>query len=370
MKKFFVLSVLILFVFAACHNKSGRYRISGEIAGVDSGKVYLFKAGIGKAPVVEDTADVVNGFFKMEGNAGKQATFHLLRLDKKKYFAEFFLEEGKTEINAYKDSLINTTKISGSRETEIFNIFLKELSSLQQKMNKYKQEYQTAASKGNQQDMDRIQADFQASSDNMIVYTKNFIRENNSSVVAPFILYNQLASSLDYKQLKELTDTLSPELKDSEYMSKLDEILNKKAKTALGAVATDFTMKDTEGNDFTLSSLRGKYVLIDFWASWCSPCRSENPNVVKAYNSYKDKGFDIVGVSLDKDKAAWIKAIKDDNLTWHHVSDLKFWNNVVARTYGVQSIPYNLLLDKEGKILAVNMRGESLIKKLKEVMPE
>ncbi|MBK5202933.1 MAG: AhpC/TSA family protein [Prolixibacteraceae bacterium] len=370
MRKIIVLSVVILFVFAACQNKSGNYKISGEIAGVDSGKVYLLKPEVGKAPIVEDTADIVNGNFEMEGTAGKYATFHLLRLNKKQYFAEFFLQGGKTNITAYKDSTINATKISGSSETDIFNIFIKELASLQQKRNKYKQEYQAAAAKQNQQEMDRIQADFQASSDNMIVYTKNFIRENNNSVVAPFILYNQLAPSLEYDQLKELTDTISPELQGSEYMSKLNEYLSRKAKTAIGAIASDFTMKDTEGNDFTLSSLRGKYVLIDFWASWCSPCRKENPNVVTAYNNFKDKGFDIVGVSLDKDKKAWVKAIKDDNLTWHHVSDLKFWNNVVARTYGVQSIPYNLLLDKEGKIIAMNLRGENLSKKLKEIMPE
>jgi len=370
MKKIIALSVVVLFVFAACQNKSGKYMISGEIAGVDSGKVYLLKPEMGKAPVIEDTANVVNGNFEIKGTAGKYATFHLLRLNGRQYIAEFFLEGGKTEITAYKDSTINATKISGSRETDIFNVFIKELASLQLKMTQYKKEYQIAASQKNQQEMDRIQADFQASSDNMIVYTKNFIRENNNSVVAPFILYNQLASSLEYVQLKELTDTISPELQGSEYMIQLNEYLSQKSKTAIGAIASDFTMKDTQGNDFTLSSLRGKYVLIDFWASWCSPCRNENPNVVKAYNNFKDKGFDIIGVSLDKDKDAWVKAIKDDNLTWHHVSDLKFWNNVVARTYGVQSIPYNLLLDKDGKIIAMNLRGENLSKKLKEVMPE
>jgi len=369
MRKIIALSVVVLLVFAACQNKSGKYQISGEIAGVDSGKVYLLKPEMGKSPIIEDTVDVVNGNFKIEGTAGKYATFHLLRLNKNQYFAEFFLEGGNIDITAYKDSSINATEISGSSETDIFNVFIKELASLQQKMNKYKQEYQIASSQKNQQEMDRIQADFQASSDNMIVYTKNFIRENNSSVVAPFILYNQLASSLDYDQLKQLTDTISSELQGSEYMSKLNEYLSQKAKTSVGAVASDFTMKDTEGNDFTLSSLRGKYVLIDFWASWCSPCRQENPNVVNAYNKFKDKGFDIVGVSLDREKGAWLKAIKEDFLTWHHVSDLKFWNNVVARSYGVQSIPYNLLLDKDGKIIAVNLRGEALINKLKEIMP-
>jgi len=119
-----------------------------------------------------------------------------------------------------------------------------------------------------------------------------------------------------------------------------------------------------------LSSLRGKYLLIDFWASWCGPCRQENPNVVKVFNQYKDKNFHILGVSLDREgqKEKWMKAIHDDKLTWTHVSDLKFWNNAVSRQYGIQAIPQNLLLDPQGKIIAKNLRGEALVKKMQELL--
>jgi len=131
-------------------------------------------------------------------------------------------------------------------------------------------------------------------------------------------------------------------------------------KLAKGEVAPDFTQNTPEGTPLTLSSLRGKVILIDFWASWCGPCRKENPNVVRLYNQYKDKGFDILGVSLDRAKDRWVKAIEKDGLPWHHVSDLRGWSNVVAQTYGVRSIPHTVLLDREGRIIARNLKGAQL----------
>ena len=140
-------------------------------------------------------------------------------------------------------------------------------------------------------------------------------------------------------------------------------------KTAIGAVAPEFSMNDTEGKAIALSSLKGKVVLVDFWASWCGPCRQENPNVVKVYQKYHSKGFEILGVSLDQRKEDWLKAVKDDNLTWIHVSDLQYWQNAAARLYGVNAIPQSFLLDKDGKIIAKGLRGEQLEKKLAELFP-
>jgi peroxiredoxin len=139
-------------------------------------------------------------------------------------------------------------------------------------------------------------------------------------------------------------------------------------RVAVGQKAPDFTLNDPEGNPVSLSSLQGKYVMIDFWASWCRPCRQENPNVVRMYNKYRDKGFEILGVSLDEDRNKWVKAIEDDQLTWTHVSDLQRWGSAPGKLYGVNSIPHTVLIDPAGIIIANNLRGAALEQKLQEIL--
>lgn len=172
----------------------------------------------------------------------------------------------------------------------------------------------------------------------------------------------------DIPALENAYAKLQPPAKKLVYTSQLEQFIADRKIGMVGSQALDFTQNDMEGKPVSLSSFKGKYVLVDFWASWCGPCRGENPNVVSAFERYKSKNFTVLGVSLDQVKPNWLKAVKEDNLNWTQVSDLQYWNNAAARLYHIQSIPANLLIDPSGKIIAKNIRGEELHKKLEEVL--
>jgi peroxiredoxin len=233
--------------------------------------------------------------------------------------------------------------------------------------------YGVAQQSQNVTEMTRIQQEYTIMQTRLLdsskSYAKNFVFTNRNSIVAPYFSLVYLPEAGKEDLLKSVYDTLTPAVKKSYFGTKLEELISSMSKTSIGVMAPDFTQNDPAGQPVSLSSLRGQYVLVDFWASWCAPCRQENPNVVNAYNAYKDKGFTIIGVSLDQDKAAWEKAILDDKLTWTHVSDLKYFENAVAKTYGIRSIPASFLLDKEGRIIAKDLRGDALAIKLAELIP-
>lgn len=194
---------------------------------------------------------------------------------------------------------------------------------------------------------------------------RNFVEDNVDSYYALNVYYfNVLGNKFDPEEIEPLFLRFPEHLRNSELGKKTWDKIQTGKRMTTGSVAVDFTQNDLNDQPFTLSSLRGKYVLVDFWASWCVPCRQENPNLVKAYEALKDKNFEIVGVSLDQNKSAWENAVKTDNLPWIHVSDLQGWKNEVSTLYGIASVPQNFLINPEGIIIGTNVRGEKLTETL------
>ena len=378
MKKIFSLSVLVFSIFQV--QAQGKFTIKGDVSKVSLPvtKVYLSYYADGKSTM--DSSDVVNGKYSFTGTLGDPLMASLRAkyqedpnsksiraISYNRDIKQFFLENAKITI-ASSDSFANAN-IKGSKAHAEFVKWQEQQKPENERGAELNKQYSELYKKKDQAGMDKLEAEFDKLTASKNVKNKQYLAENPSSPIAMFIFRQYAGYDINADEAEPVFLALSEKLRSGPAGKEMAEKIEIAKKTGVGRMAMDFTQNDTLGNPVSLSSFKGKHVLIDFWASWCGPCRQENPNVVKAFNNYNNKGFTVLGVSLDQPNAKdkWMKAIHDDNLTWTHVSDLKYWKNDVAVQYGIQAIPQNFLIDPQGKIIGKNLRGEALNKKLEEL---
>lgn len=349
MKNLSILFLLFPFVLlsqnAISQGSSKTYTINGTIKGLpDGATIDLLNGNTGQP---ENSATVSNGKFVLKGKVD-YPDFKLITVNKQPKYIQLFLDNSNVTLVANKDS-IEQADITGSPTHEDFKRFL----SLVKKYEAYFVPNGASDPQG---------------LNNAINTLEDFVKNNPNSYVSPIALYKSYQLSENTKKLEELFNGLSATIRETPIGNYISNQIAESKFNQIGQLLEDFSQDDPSGKAIKLSSYRGKYVLVDFWASWCGPCRQENPNIVNLYKKYKGKNFDVFGVSLDKSKQPWLDAIQKDNLTWMHVSDLKGWNNEVAKKFRITSIPQNFLLDPNGIIIAKNLRGEDLERKLESIL--
>ncbi len=363
MKRIFLVLTTAV-VLWGCSQSSG-YEIKGHLDGATSGTVYLSQQQDGKIVHV-DSAEIKNGDFVMKGTL-EHPDIYYLQVKGKQGALILFLQNSPMTVKGHVDSLW-LARAEGSPYQDDYNAYQEMLKPFEEQYRALYGQWQQAKMMGDEVLAKQIEEKYDSLNQEQQKMDQKFMEEHPNSLVSPYLL-RSMAYSLGGEEMQKYLDQMDTSFRNITFVKELQEWADAKKRVAVGQKAPEFALPDTAGDTITLSSKLGKgYVLLDFWASWCSPCRQENPNLVKTYQKYHDKGFDIIGISLDKDREAWLTAIKKDGLLWTQVSELQGWRDPTAKLYAVRSIPSNFLLDKDGVIIARNLRGEALEKKLSELL--
>ncbi len=371
MRKFFYLLLAITVITSfttSCENKpkdENTFKLSLNITNGDDVMVILSKRKDGEM-IPKDSVMLLNGKGILNGKIDSP-TFYYLMLKDTRIYVPVFVEAGDIVINLDMNDP-RKPLISGSLAQEAFDAFNDSVDVFDQQASLLYKQYSEASAKKDLVQMAEIDKKYNDIDNKKKEYMIDYALKNNDNVVTAFLVFSN-SYKFELDDLERISVGFDSSIDSNEYVINLRKYVSTLQKSSVGQPFIDFTLNNPEGTPVPLSSItNGNYVLVDFWASWCSPCRAENPNVVLAYNTFHDKGFDVFGVSFDRNYDKWVEAIAADSLTWTHVSDLKFWNNAAGKLYGIQSIPQNILIDPNGIIIEKNLRGKALQTKLAELL--
>lgn len=374
LKLYLVCLSLSLLIFSGCFQKSVEndkesffFTIRGKLENNDSDQIYLSAFGDPEFIVTDSAIVEPDGSFQFNGNINEPEIYRISGSSPNNSLM-LVVDSHQIEVHADAKELAYDYEVKGSEESlrmkELLNILQNHLEGLALVETKFNKALQA----GDSDSLLYYREQHLSLETENVTRVKKFIRKYPSSIVATYPAFSMIDIETEAQFLDSMLMVFNKNIPDSKYVKVLGSRRGASSALAIGSPAPDISLDQPDGTPLSLASLKGKYVLIDFWASWCRPCRQENPHLVKLYNRFKAKGFEIFAVSLDESRDRWIEAIQNDGLKWYHVSDLKGAASSAAQLYKVEAIPMSVLLDKEGKIIALNLRGTSLEEKMEELL--